>query len=70
MRHDIYLPEAKLQVALRTATKLLPLAARNRKAKKCVLKSVAASHGIYLPEAELQVTLRTATRLQHFAARH
>ncbi|WP_268802107.1 hypothetical protein [Pilibacter termitis] len=32
MSHAIYLPEAELQVALRTATNPLPLTARQRKA--------------------------------------
>ncbi|WP_159443304.1 hypothetical protein [Pilibacter termitis] len=32
MSHDIYLLETKFQVALRTATQTLPLAARQRKA--------------------------------------
>ncbi|WP_159443199.1 hypothetical protein [Pilibacter termitis] len=35
-------------MALRTATKVQPLVARHRKAKKCVLKSVAVSHVVYL----------------------
>ncbi|SJZ99223.1 hypothetical protein SAMN02745116_02071 [Pilibacter termitis] len=44
----IYLPEAELQVALRTANKLLPLVARHRKAKKCGLRSVVVSHTVHL----------------------
>ncbi|WP_144399436.1 hypothetical protein [Pilibacter termitis] len=48
--HAIYLPEAELQVALRTATKTLPLTARHRKAEKCVLKSVVVSRAVYLLE--------------------
>ncbi|SJZ92512.1 hypothetical protein SAMN02745116_01859 [Pilibacter termitis] len=43
----IYSPEAELQVALRTATKLLPLRARQRKAKRGVLKSVAVSRAVH-----------------------
>ncbi|WP_159443229.1 hypothetical protein [Pilibacter termitis] len=33
---------------LRTATKLLPLVARHRKAKRGVLKSVAVNRAVYL----------------------
>ncbi|WP_144399606.1 hypothetical protein [Pilibacter termitis] len=36
----IYLPEARLQVALRTATKLLHFVARQRKAVRGILKSI------------------------------
>ncbi|WP_159443311.1 hypothetical protein [Pilibacter termitis] len=36
MSHAIYLLETKFQVALRTATKLLPLVARQRKATRGV----------------------------------
>ncbi|WP_159443172.1 hypothetical protein [Pilibacter termitis] len=39
----IYLPEAELQVVLRTAAKLLLLAARQRKAKSDVLKFATCS---------------------------
>ncbi|SJZ92495.1 hypothetical protein SAMN02745116_01858 [Pilibacter termitis] len=53
MSYAIYLPEAKLQVALRTATKLLPLVARQRKAKWGGLKLVAVSHSIYLLETSV-----------------
>ncbi|WP_159443197.1 hypothetical protein [Pilibacter termitis] len=42
------MPEAELQVALRTATKPLPLAARQRKAKWCVLEFVTVNTVVYL----------------------
>ncbi|SJZ85806.1 hypothetical protein SAMN02745116_01624, partial [Pilibacter termitis] len=48
--HAIYLPEAELQVALRTATQHLPLTARQRKATRGVLKFVAESRAVYLLE--------------------
>ncbi|WP_144399516.1 hypothetical protein [Pilibacter termitis] len=69
MNHAIYSPEAQLQVALRTATKLLPLVAGSRKAEKCGLKSVAVSRAVHLLETKFRAALRTATRLQHFVAR-
>ncbi|WP_144399542.1 hypothetical protein [Pilibacter termitis] len=50
MRHAIYLPEAELQVALRTATKPLPLGARHRKAKRGGLKFATVNHVVYLLE--------------------
>ncbi|WP_144399567.1 hypothetical protein [Pilibacter termitis] len=50
MSNAIYLPEAELQVVFRTATKPLPLVARQRKAKKCVLKSAVVSYVVYLLE--------------------
>ncbi|WP_078807988.1 hypothetical protein [Pilibacter termitis] len=49
----IYLLETKFQVALRTATKLLPLVARHRKAEKCGLRSVVVSHIVYLLETKV-----------------
>ncbi|WP_144399496.1 hypothetical protein [Pilibacter termitis] len=48
MSHAIYLPEAELQVALRTATQTLPLAARQRKAKRGVKEVATANHVVYL----------------------
>ncbi|SKA04298.1 hypothetical protein SAMN02745116_02229 [Pilibacter termitis] len=50
MSHAIYLPEAQLQVALRTATKLLPLVARQRKAEWGDLKSATANTVVHLLE--------------------
>ncbi|WP_159443200.1 hypothetical protein [Pilibacter termitis] len=47
MSHAIYLLETKFQVALRTATQLLPLVARQRKAKRGVLKFPTATE--YFP---------------------
>ncbi|WP_159443299.1 hypothetical protein [Pilibacter termitis] len=46
----IYLTEARLQVALRTATKLLPLGTRQRKAKRGGLKSATANTVVHLLE--------------------
>ncbi|WP_144399491.1 hypothetical protein [Pilibacter termitis] len=53
MSHAIYLPEADLQVALRTTSHLLPLVARQRKAERGVLKSATVSHSIYLLETKV-----------------
>ncbi|WP_159443163.1 hypothetical protein [Pilibacter termitis] len=50
MSHAIYMPEAKLQVALRTATQTLPHVARQRKAERGVLKSATANHAVHLLE--------------------
>ncbi|WP_159443168.1 hypothetical protein [Pilibacter termitis] len=50
MSHAIYLPEAELQVVLRTATQLLPLVARQRKAERGVQEFVAVNHVVYLLE--------------------
>ncbi|SJZ53301.1 hypothetical protein SAMN02745116_00657 [Pilibacter termitis] len=55
MSNGIYLPEAELQVVLRTATKLLPHVARHRKAEKCVLRSVVVSHVVYLIETQVSI---------------
>ncbi|WP_159443226.1 hypothetical protein [Pilibacter termitis] len=50
MSHSIYLLETKFPVLLRTATTLLPLVARHRKAKRGVLKSATANHVVHLLE--------------------
>ncbi|SJZ62169.1 hypothetical protein SAMN02745116_00945, partial [Pilibacter termitis] len=55
----IYLPEAELQVALRTATRLQHFVARHRKAKWGGLKFATVSHAIHLLETKFQVALRT-----------
>ncbi|WP_159443344.1 hypothetical protein [Pilibacter termitis] len=42
-----------MRSTLRAVAKLQPLIARQRKAKKCVLKSVAVNHAIYLLETSV-----------------
>ncbi|WP_159443231.1 hypothetical protein [Pilibacter termitis] len=56
MSRDIYLLETKFQVALRTATKLQPLVARHRKAKRGGLKSATVNHVVYSLATKLQAT--------------
>ncbi|WP_144399613.1 hypothetical protein [Pilibacter termitis] len=46
--HVVYLLETKFRATLRTATQLLPLAARPRKAKRGVKEFVAESHVVHL----------------------
>ncbi|SJZ36465.1 hypothetical protein SAMN02745116_00036 [Pilibacter termitis] len=67
MSHAIYLLEAKLQVALRTATQLLPLVARHRKAKRGVLKFATVSRVVYL--IATLVAIDTANSCQTSASR-
>ncbi|SJZ92567.1 hypothetical protein SAMN02745116_01863 [Pilibacter termitis] len=67
MSYAIYLPEAELQVALRTATKLLPLVARQRKAKRGVMKSATVSDVVYL--LATQVASNVANSCQTSAPR-
>ncbi|WP_078808046.1 hypothetical protein [Pilibacter termitis] len=69
MSHSIYLLETKFPVLLRTATKILPLGARQRKATRGVQELVVVSHSIYLLETKFPVLLRTATKLLPLIAR-
>ncbi|SJZ73162.1 hypothetical protein SAMN02745116_01290 [Pilibacter termitis] len=55
--HSIYLLETQFPVLLRTVAKLQPLIARQRKAKRGVLKSAAANHVVYLLETKFRATL-------------
>ncbi|WP_144399548.1 hypothetical protein [Pilibacter termitis] len=53
MSHAIYLLEAELQVALRTATKHLPLVARQKEGFKCLITKLlpqqAVQQGLHTP---------------------
>ncbi|WP_159443189.1 hypothetical protein [Pilibacter termitis] len=50
MSRVIHLLETKFRVTLRTVAKLLHFVARQRKAKRGVLKSVVVSRAVYLLE--------------------
>ncbi|WP_144399591.1 hypothetical protein [Pilibacter termitis] len=55
---------------LRTVAKLLPLTARQRKAKRGVKEAGAGSRAVHILETKFRAALRTATRLLPLVARH